>query len=45
VFAWDGVGLGEDGTLWGGEAFAVRPALAARRSMRRSAARRATRRP
>ena len=25
VFAWDGVGLGEDGTLWGGEAFVGRP--------------------
>jgi hydrogenase maturation protein HypF len=25
VFAWDGVGLGEDGTLWGGEAFAGAP--------------------
>ena len=25
VFAWDGVGLGEDGQLWGGEAFVGRP--------------------
>jgi hydrogenase maturation protein HypF len=25
VFAWDGVGLGDDGTLWGGETFAGRP--------------------
>jgi len=25
VFAWDGVGLGEDGTLWGGEAFTGSP--------------------
>jgi hydrogenase maturation protein HypF len=25
VFAWDGVGFGEDGSLWGGEAFLGRP--------------------
>ena len=25
VFTWDGVGLGDDGGLWGGEAFAGRP--------------------
>jgi hydrogenase maturation protein HypF len=25
VFAWDGVGFGEDGTLWGGEAFTGAP--------------------
>lgn len=25
VFTWDGVGLGEDGTLWGGEAFVGAP--------------------
>ena len=25
VFTWDGVGLGRDGTLWGGEAFVGRP--------------------
>ena len=25
VFTWDGVGLGADGTLWGGEAFVGRP--------------------
>jgi hydrogenase maturation protein HypF len=25
VFAWDGVGLGDDGTLWGGETFIGRP--------------------
>ncbi len=27
VFAWDGVGLGENGELWGGEAFAGAPGL------------------
>ena len=27
VFAWDGVGYGGDGTLWGGEAFAGRPGV------------------
>ena len=26
MFSWDGVGLGRDGTLWGGEAFVGRPA-------------------
>ncbi|MDM8560326.1 carbamoyltransferase HypF [Candidatus Parabeggiatoa sp. HSG14] len=25
IFTWDGVGLGEDGTLWGGEAFYGQP--------------------
>ena len=25
VFTWDGVGYGEDGTLWGGETFVGRP--------------------
>ena len=25
IFTWDGVGIGEDGTLWGGEAFLGKP--------------------
>jgi hydrogenase maturation protein HypF len=27
VFAWDGVGYGEDGTLWGGETFVGKPGI------------------
>lgn len=38
VFAWDGVGLGEDGSLWGGEALVGRPGAWRRvASMRRIA--------
>ena len=32
VFAWDGVGLGGDGTLWGGETFVGRPGAWVRRA-------------
>jgi hydrogenase maturation protein HypF len=32
VFAWDGVGYGGDGTLWGGEAFVGRPGAWQRRA-------------
>jgi hydrogenase maturation protein HypF len=36
VFAWDGVGYGADGTLWGGEAFVGRPGAWERRASLRS---------
>jgi hydrogenase maturation protein HypF len=36
VFAWDGVGYGADGTLWGGEAFVGRPGHWERRASLRS---------
>jgi len=36
VFAWDGVGYGADGTLWGGEAFVGRPGCWERRASLRS---------
>jgi hydrogenase maturation protein HypF len=36
VFAWDGVGYGADGTLWGGEAFVGRPGAWQRRASLRS---------
>jgi hydrogenase maturation protein HypF len=32
VFCWDGVGYGDDGTLWGGEAMAGRPGAWTRRA-------------
>jgi hydrogenase maturation protein HypF len=36
VFAWDGVGYGADGTLWGGEAFVGRPGAWQRRASLRT---------
>jgi hydrogenase maturation protein HypF len=36
VFAWDGVGYGADGSLWGGEAFVGRPGAWERRASLRS---------
>jgi hydrogenase maturation protein HypF len=36
VFAWDGVGLGGDGTLWGGETFIGQPGRWERRASLRS---------
>lgn len=49
VFAWDGVGLGEDGTLWGGETFYGGPGcwrrVATLRSFRLPGGERAAREP
>ena len=49
VFAWDGVGLGDDGGLWGGEAFAGSPGawrrVAALRPFRLPGGERAARQP
>ena len=49
VFAWDGVGYGEDGSLWGGEALAGRPGdwqrVASLRSFRLPGGERAGREP
>jgi hydrogenase maturation protein HypF len=36
MFAWDGVGLGRDGTLWGGEALLGRPGTWTRRASLRT---------